>query len=97
MRALSLLASSAGIHIRSAPELANTRRLHATEFATPLDHHVSGAGFGHACRLDEPVRSWRKEQKRTTEDGAAEPDTRQHPQESVWPRVDRKLLPRQTE
>ena len=34
MRALSLLNSSAGMHIRSAPELANTRRLHATEFAT---------------------------------------------------------------
>ena len=34
MRALSLLNSSAGMHIRPAPELAKTRRLHATEFAT---------------------------------------------------------------
>ena len=34
MRELSLLNSSAKTHILRAPELANTRRLHATKFAT---------------------------------------------------------------
>ena len=59
-----------------------------------LDHRVCG----HTLRLEEPIRSWHKERKRTAEDGASELDAGQHSHEFQYDRgVGRKLLPCQTE